>query len=84
MIAPLTPNQLYTVCDPEQFAFATTAELADTGVIIGQERALGAIRIGLGVAQHGFNIFALGPKGSGKLTAVREILQREAEALPPP
>ncbi len=84
MTAPLTSEQLYTPCDISQFNFNTTAELADTGVIIGQERALGAIHFGLGVAQQGFNVFALGPAGSGKSTAVREILQREAEAHPPP
>ena len=84
MISPLKPEQLFTPCDPLQFDFATTEDLADIGVIIGQERALGAIRLGLGVAHKGFNIFALGPTGSGKLTAVREIIQREAEERPAP
>ncbi len=84
MNAPLTPEQLYTHCDVSQFNFSTTKELADTGVIIGQERALGAIHVGLGLAQQGFNVFALGPAGSGKSTAVREILQREAEMQPTP
>jgi ABC-type uncharacterized transport system ATPase subunit len=74
----LLPEQLFTACDPKQFDFVTTEELADTGVSIGQERALGAIRFGMGIAQKGFNIFALGPTGAGKLTAVREIVGREA------
>ena len=84
MTAQLTTDQLYTTCDISQFNFNTTEELADMGVIIGQERALGAIHFGLGVEQQGFNVFALGPAGSGKSTAVREILQHEAEAHPPP
>ncbi len=84
MTAALTPEQLFTACDPAQFDFATTEELADTGVIIGQERALGAIRFGLGIGQKGFNIYALGPSGSGKLTAVREIVEREADRQPAP
>lgn len=84
MISPLKPEQLFTPCDPSQFDFATTEDLADIGVIIGQERALGAIRLGLGVAHKGFNIFALGPTGFGKLTAVREIIRREAEERPAP
>jgi len=78
MTAPLSLDQLFTACDPAQFDFATTEELADTGVVIGQERALGAIRVGLGMEQKGFNIFALGPSGIGKLTAAREIVEREA------
>jgi lon-related putative ATP-dependent protease len=84
MTAALTPEQLFTPCDPEQFDFATTEELADAGVIIGQERALEALRFGLGVGQKGFNIFALGPPGCGKLTAAREIVKREAERQPAP
>ena len=84
MTAALTPEQLFTPCDPAQFDFATTEELADAGVVIGQERALGALRVGLGMAQKGFNIFALGPPGCGKLTAVREIVAREAERQPAP
>lgn len=84
MISPLKPAQLFTPCDPSQFDFDTTEELADTGVIIGQERALDAISVGLGVSHKGFNIFALGPVGAGKLTAVREIVQREAMGRPVP
>lgn len=84
MTAALTPRQLFTPCDPSQFNFATTDELADAGVIIGQERALGAIHFGLGVSHKGFNVFALGPTGSGKLTAVLEIVEREVESRPAP
>jgi len=84
MTAALTPEQLFTPCDPAQFDFSTTEELADAGVVIGQERALGAIRFGLGVEHKGFNIFALGPPGSGKLTAAWEIVKREAERQPAP
>jgi len=84
MIAPLQPEKLFMPCDPSQFDFVTTEELADAGVIIGQERALDAIRLGLGVSHIGFNIYALGTSGSGKLTAVREIVQREAAGRVPP
>ncbi|MFM8330670.1 MAG: Lon protease family protein [Candidatus Methylumidiphilus sp.] len=84
MTTALRPDQLFTRCDPAQFAFTTTAELADTGVVIGQERALEALRTGLGVARQGFNVFALGPSGAGKLTATLEIVRREAEKQPPP
>ncbi|MDD5034754.1 MAG: AAA family ATPase [Methylococcaceae bacterium] len=83
-LQPLAPEQLFKPCDPNQFDFTTTEELADTSVIVGQERALDAIRVGMGIAQEGFNVFALGPTGSGKLTAVRESLAREAEQQPPP
>lgn len=84
MTTPLPPDQLFTPCDPAQFDFVTTEELADAGAIIGQDRALGAIRLGIGMGQQGFNIFALGPVGAGKLTAVREVVKREAEQQPVP
>ena len=80
----LPPELLYTACDPDEFDFATTDELADVAVAVGQDRALDALRFGLGIAQEGFNLFALGPSGAGKATAVKEIVAREAENRPAP
>jgi len=81
---PLAPDQLYKACDPAEFNFASTEELADTGVIIGQERALDAIKFGIAIEQRGYNVFALGPSGAGKLTATKEIVTREAQRQPAP
>jgi lon-related putative ATP-dependent protease len=81
---PLPPERLYTACDPKDFDFLTTEELADVGVVVGQERALEAIRFGLGIAREGFNVFALGPTGLGKISTVKEIVAREAEGRPVP
>ena len=81
---PLSANQLFNSCDPSQLAFTTTDELADIGVVVGQERALNAIRFGVSIPREGFNVFALGPTGTGKMTAVREIVTREAEHQPKP
>jgi lon-related putative ATP-dependent protease len=81
---PLTPEQLYKACDPQEFDFATTDELAAVGVFIGQDRALDAIRFGIGIARDGYNLFALGPDGLGKTAAVREIVGHEAAHRPVP
>lgn len=62
---PLRPEQLYRRCNPGDFPF-TTAEPADLGEIIGQARALEAIRFGIGITNSGYNIYALGPPGVGK------------------
>ena len=83
-LQPLPASVLYKACDPLEFDFSTTDELADIGVVIGQERALDAIRFGMAIVQKGYNIFALGPSGSGKLAAVKEIAGREAENRPVP
>ncbi len=82
--AKLLPAQLYNRCDPGQFTFSTTAELDGTTGIAGQERALDAIRLGMGIRRDGFNLFALGPAGTGKESTVRQFLNDAAvrEARP--
>lgn len=42
--------------------------------VIGQERALGAIEVGLGIEARGFNLFLTGLAGTGRLTTIRSIL----------
>ena len=75
---PLTAGHLYQQCDPSQFSFTTTAELENTDDIIGQTRAVAAIRFGLGIQHGGFNLYALGPNGVGKQTAVNQYLAQQA------
>lgn len=75
---PLPPEQLCRRCDPSDFPFADTTELTDIELTVGQTRALEALRFGLTMTCEGFNIFALGPPGLGKTTAIREIVGTEA------
>lgn len=44
--------------------------------IIGQDRALGLLRLGLSVNRSGYNIFISGEEGSGRLTAVKNEIRR--------
>jgi lon-related putative ATP-dependent protease len=81
---PLHPRYLYHRCDPAQFKFKSTAELADFGEIIGQERAVEAVQFGIGIRREGYNLFALGPSGTGKHTVVREFLEKQAASEPTP
>lgn len=46
--------------------------------IVTQERALAALELGLGIRQRGFNIFAVGAPGTGRTSAVKQILQKRA------
>ena len=78
----LSVKQLYSFCDVSQFGFNTTAELDELSEIIGQGRALEAIHFGLGIKKHGYNLFALGPAGSGKQGVVRQLLRQRAVAEP--
>ena len=83
-IQPLTPQQLCQKCDPSRFDFETTAELEDLTEIIGQERAVDAIQFGIGMQRQGYNLFALGPSGTGKRTTIRQFLDRKATSEPTP
>jgi lon-related putative ATP-dependent protease len=76
ILPPLQPNQLYQPCDPEQFGFQTTAELEDLAEIIGQMRAMDAVRFGAGIRREGYNLFVLGPTGMGKRSMVRQVLEQ--------
>jgi len=80
----LKPDNLYRRCDPAQFSFDTTAELPDLTGIIGQERALEAVRFGIAIASAGYNIYALGPAGIGKHTLISEVLAESAHQRQPP
>jgi lon-related putative ATP-dependent protease len=82
---PLPVDRLRQTCDPSQFDFETTAELEDLSEIIGQERAVGAILFGIGIRREGYNLFALGPSGTGKRTTIGQFLDRQAagEPIPP-
>ena len=67
-------------CDPSRFDFQTTDELADFAESLGQARAVGAIRFGIGIRQDGFNIFAMGPEGLGRHVLVKKLLEQKAPA----
>ncbi len=83
-VRPLSPDLLYQRCDPEEFPFTTTAELEPPKEVLGQERALEALRFGIGMTRDGYNLFALGPPGVGKHTVVRRIIEVKAatESVP--
>lgn len=84
-ITPLASEDLYRRCDASQFSFETTESLPELEEFIGQERALHALRFGLGVRHKGFNLYALGPSGSGKSAMIQRYLEGLAaqRALPP-
>ncbi|HET6463422.1 MAG TPA: ATP-binding protein [Candidatus Krumholzibacteria bacterium] len=71
----IKPADLRWQCDPDGLGFETTASLESKPNIIGQDRALHAIRLGLGLRSPGYNIFVSGLTGVGKLTAIRSELE---------
>lgn len=81
---PLPPEQLYRVCDAAALPFDTTAELPDSEGPIGQDRAVEAIRFAIGMRHRGFNLFALGPEGTGRRSLVMQYLTQAAARQPVP
>ena len=68
-------------CAPESFPFDTTADLPPLEGIIGQERAQKALALGVEIARAGYNIYVCGMPGTGRLTAVQQLLAR-ARSVP--
>jgi lon-related putative ATP-dependent protease len=77
-------GKLRWVCDPAQFDFTTTAEIAELEGAIGQERALKSIDFGLGMEVDGFNLFLAGEAGTGRSSTIKNLLKKRArtEAAP--
>ena len=59
----LGPEKLYRRCDPATFDFKNTDELKPLNTIIGQERAVKALELGLGIRDHRYNIYVAGDPG---------------------
>ena len=62
-------------CDPETLGFETTDDIKCRPHIIGQDRALDAIRLGLEIRSPGYNIYVSGLTGTGKSTAIERLLK---------
>ena len=75
---------LHWYCDPNQFSFETTAELPDFEGMLGQDRAVEAIHFGINPTLKGYNLFVLGPPGTGRHSFVRKFLEQTAAECPTP
>jgi hypothetical protein len=83
--AALAAEALCWRCPSDHFTFETTEDLEALSEVIGQDRAVEAIRFAIGMRHSGYNLYALGPEGMGKHTAVRRFLEEQAnqEVAPP-
>ncbi len=77
-------SELRHVCDPAEFPFRTTSELALKDEVIGQTRAVKAIEFGLSIRNHGYNIFVSGIPGTGRNSIVKSIVKRISLDQPVP
>jgi hypothetical protein len=83
-VRPLAAEQLYRPTDLSGLAFLTTAELQPIDGLVGQARAVEAIRFGTQVGKAGFNLVVIGPNGAHMQDAVKAMLAAEAAGKPRP
>src|SRR5579864_2242310 len=72
-LAPLGPKEL------EQAAAVTT-----NGELLGQQRALDAVRLAIGIQAPGYNVFATGVRGPAEREAILRLLREKAATMPTP
>jgi len=77
-------QKLRWACDPASLGIESTAELEPAIEPIGQERALAAVDFGATIPSEGYNVFVLGPVGSGRTTLTRQALEAAAAEQPAP
>lgn len=79
----LEPEKLRWKCDPNIFEFESTENIEPMEGILGQERALKAITLGVDMRKPGYNIYIAGLSGSGKATTVKQMLKKISSDCPP-
>ncbi len=83
--AGLPPEKLRWHCDPARIPFATTAEAQPLDGVIGQDRALRALKMGVELAAPGYNVFVCGLAGTsrgGMIARMIEELQPNTKPSP--
>ncbi len=76
----LSSEQMRWRCNSEDLKFETTKDLQACVEIIGQERALNALRMSFDIESLGYNIFVTGMVGTGRKTAI-SCLIKESQRL---
>ncbi len=74
----VTVDKLRWQCDLEMLGIKAADDLKVCPDIIGQKRAVNAIRLGLDIDSHGYNLFVNGLSGTGRKTAVNCLLKETA------
>lgn len=79
-------EKLRKICDFEkELHFCKTSEDVEPfDGVIGQERADKAMNFGLAMRDQGYNIFVVGPQGTGKSTYTQAIVSKIAKSGPKP
>jgi ATP-dependent Lon protease len=72
----LSPENLRISIDPDSLGFENTKECEYSKEVIGQERAVKAVQMGLEIKSPGYNIYAAGLTGTGKTSTIKRLLDQ--------
>lgn len=77
-------EKLRLTVDEKKLGFSSTKELVYLKDIVGQERAVAALKLGLEIKAAGYNIFVTGPVGTGRTTTVKYLLETLEKSMEVP
>lgn len=81
----LSQDQLRARIEPQSLPFESTASLeALDRRIVGQDRAIDAIRFGVGMKKKGYNLFIAGPAKAGLTFMAQTFVEEQARLDPKP
>jgi len=80
----LRPEELRWTCDPARYALKPGKREARLIGIIGQDRAIRAMKMGIELYSPGYNVFVCGITGTGRTTTVKKILDNIKSSCPLP
>lgn len=84
-VPELSAHELRARIEPETLPFETTASLEGvTEKVVGQERAIDAIKFGMGMKMRGYNIFIAGSNKAGLTFTARTYIEEQAREEPTP
>jgi len=83
-VKELPAGKLRWNCPTNLLKFKTTADIEPCSDIIGQDRALMAIKMGLELEHRGYNIFITGLVGTGRTTTIKRLLEQLEKKKPIP
>ena len=78
-VEPLSPERVRRTVKVEAIECETTETVEPLTGITSQPRAMSALHFGLGIRSRGFNCYVAGPPGTGKMTAVQDLLSERAQ-----
>ncbi len=84
-VKELSPKDLRLYINPNKLGFETTEELdLKEAEIVAQDRAVNALKFGLGIPDAEYNIYVAGPPKTGLSYITKLLVEKKAKTDPPP